>query len=141
MKKGPAIIVLLIVAAAFAGLGIFLDGEVIPSHSSSEDLLKGSVSKSAPATGSPAESASDRPSEIAQQLKVAIDTANRSETETTEKLAHSLTTSKERITQANRMLEERGIVPETDQSNEKSQKFSRRLESLKARLSQLQSTD
>lgn len=144
-KKGPALLLLLTVAGAFIGLGIFLDGEVIPSSSSSEDLLKKTVSKTSSKTSgdTPSSSAgtSDQPSEIAQQLKRAIDVANRSESDESEKLAQSLSTSDEKISETNRMLEEKGLLPATDNGNEKSEEFSRRLESLKARLATLQSPD
>lgn len=138
-KKGPAIILLLMVATAFIGLGIFLDGEVLPTPSLSKNFLKRNISKTSDDSSPSPAGASDQPSEIAQQLKRAIDAANRSESDESEKLAQSISTSEEKISETSRLLEEKGFLPATGKSSEKSEAFSRRLESLKARLATLQS--
>lgn len=126
---------------AFVGLGIFLDGEVVPVTPSSKNLLNASAEKVSRDAGASLERASGQSSEIAQQLKKAIDAANRSESEETEGVTQNISASDEKISQINRLLEEKGVLPATDKNHEESEKFSRRLESLKARLAKLQLID
>jgi len=140
LKQGPAIILLLTVAAAFSGLGIFLDEEVIPSPPSSEHLLKEATAKASVDASAVAPAAPEQPSEIARQLKGAIDSANRQESDETEKLTQKISTSGEMISETNRLLEEKGVLPATDGASEKSEEFSRRLEELKTRLAKMQSS-
>jgi len=126
---------------AFVGLGIFLDGEVVPVTPSSKILLNTSAEKVSRDAGASLERASGQSSEIAQQLKQAIDAANRAESEETEGVTQNISASDEKISQINRLLEEKGDLPATDKNHEESEKFSRRLESLKARLAKLQLID
>lgn len=42
-RKGPALPILLGVASAFIGSGIFLDNEVLPLSSDTEEILDGAV--------------------------------------------------------------------------------------------------
>lgn len=139
LKNGSAII--FTIAMAFVGLGIFLDGEVVPVTPSSKNLLNASAEKVSRDAGASLERASGQSSEIAQQLKKAIDAANRSESEETEGVTQNISASDEKISQINRLLEEKGVLPATDKNHEESEKFSRRLESLKARLAKLQLID
>jgi len=81
IKKGPALLILVALAVSIAALGIFLDGKVIPTQASSKDLIREAASKSSIDSSANQTTPSDQLSEVAQQLKRAIDVANQSDTD------------------------------------------------------------
>ncbi|MCU7806971.1 MAG: hypothetical protein KZQ73_03755, partial [Candidatus Thiodiazotropha sp. (ex Semelilucina semeliformis)] len=101
--KGPALLILLIVAVAFIGLGVFLDEEVIPSIPETEEIIQSTAIQAAASQQKAALKQSTEPSEVTQQLKRAVEVANQTEAESTEKLADKLATSKTLIDETNQL--------------------------------------
>jgi hypothetical protein len=98
-KKGSALLILLTVATAFAALGIFLDGEVLPTTSDTEKLVKATAVQSSLTLRRSVSDAASEPSQVSQQLSRAIEAANRNESETAARLD-------ERINASQRLIDE-----------------------------------
>jgi hypothetical protein len=141
-KKGVAITTLVVVAALFAGLGVFLDGKVLPLPSpDTEELIKQTEVKSSLqlqreiARNNPTE-----PSEVPLQLGRAIEAANQNETERTSKLEERITASDALIEKNNRLLDEKGRSEASASGNDKLNQFNQKLESLQSRLTELEAS-
>lgn len=139
--KGSAFLLLVSLAVTIAGLGIFFDGNVIPNPTSSEDLIQETAAKSFSDLSANQTITSDQPSEVAQQLKRAIDAANQIDTDEIEALSDKQTASNETITETNQLLEEKGVIRAMDSESEKSREFNQKIEELKARLVKLQQSN
>ena len=141
--KGTALATVMVVAAVFAGLGVFLDGKVLPLPSPDEDKLikqteihsslqlKREISRNNP-TG---------PSEVSQQLGRAIEAANQNETERTSELEGRITASDSLIEQTNQLLDEKGRSQRSASSSEKLNQINQKIEALQSRLVELESSE
>ena len=138
IRKGPALLILLGVAAAFTGLGIFLDNEVLPPSSDANDILDGAVSKAAMDAHVSQTNQAENPSEIEQQLRRAVEAVNSTETDKHEVLDEKITKSKILIEETNRMLEEKGVSRAEPAASDKTQAFNQKLSELKAKLVELE---
>ena len=141
-KKGTVLATLVVVAAVFTGLGVFLDGEVLPLPSpDTERLIKEAETQSSLqlqrdiARNKPAE-----PSEVSLQLGRAIDAANQNDTQRTSELEERITASDSLIEQTNQLLDEKGRSAKSVSSSEKLNAFNQKLEQLKSRLTDLESS-
>ena len=141
IKKGPALLILLVVATAFVGLGVFLDEAVIPSQPDTEEIIERTAQKAIAPKQTATPKQSTAPSEITQQLKRAVEAANQTEADTTEQLAEQLASSKSLIEETNQLLEEKGVSSDGMGNSEKSQQFNQKLDDLKARLVELKSSN
>jgi hypothetical protein len=141
IKKGPAILSLLLVATAIITLGIFLDGKVIAPQPDNDKLIKEAAVESALEKRKQETPVSTEPSEVSQQLERAITAANQTETDTTERLEKRVATSKALIEETNQLLVEKGVTSNSQAQSEKSQQFNQQIDDLKARLNQLKSSD
>jgi hypothetical protein len=141
ISKGPALLILIIVASVFTGLGIFLDEEVLPTPPNTEEVIQDLGSQATDSKGSFTKPQSTEPSEITQQLTRAVEAANETESMEEDQLAGKLADSKSLIEETNQLLEEKGVASNEIGSSEKSQQFNQQLNDLKARLVELQSSE
>ena len=93
--KGTALATLTVVAAVFIGLGVFLDGEVLPQPSPDTDKLikQTEIQSSLQLQREIARNNPTEPSEVSRQLGRAIEAANQNETERTSELEERITAS------------------------------------------------
>jgi hypothetical protein len=138
VAKGPALLILLGVAVACIGLGIFLDNEVLPPSSDTNEILEGAVAKAARDTRASGSSQPANPSEVERQLRRAVEAANSTETEKQDVLEEKVAKSKTLIEETNRMLEEKGVSQAEPVANDKARAFNQKLSDLKAKLVELQ---
>lgn len=139
-KKRPVILTLLFVAVAIIGVGIALDGTVTPPASDTNTLIDNLATQSAPSQGKPASTEPAQPSEVAQQLRQAIEAANRSEANKAERLQQQAASGQAKIKEINRIIMEKGGSGQRTSSNERVEQFNQRVEELKARMAELQET-
>ena len=141
IKKGPALLILLVVATVFVALGVFLDEAVIPTQPDTQEIIEKTAQKATAPKQTATPKQSTAPSEITQQLKRAVEAANQTEADSTEQLTDKLATSKSLIEETNQLLEEKGVSSDRMGSSEKSQEFNQKLDDLKARLVELRSSE
>jgi hypothetical protein len=141
-KTGVALTTLVVVAALMTGLGVFLEGKVLPLPSSdTEELIKQTeVKSSLQLQRETARNTPTEPSEVSLQLGRAIEAANQNETERTSQLEERVTASDALIEKNNRLLDEKGRSGESASGNDKLNQFNQKLESLQSRLTELEAS-
>jgi hypothetical protein len=141
-KTGVALTTLVVVAALMTGLGVFLEGKVLPLPSSdTEELIKQTeVKSSLQVQREIAHNNPTEPSEVSLQLGRAIEAANQNETERTSKLEERITASDALIEKNNRLLDEKGRSEASASGNDKLNQFNQKLESLQSRLTELEAS-
>ena len=140
-KKGTFIFILFLVALTITGLGIFLDDEVIPPLPDTERIVKDAAVQSSLAQRSAVKTEISEPSEVAEQLKRAIDAANRNEDSDASQLDARTITSQTLIEETNQLLEEKGGSGKAVSGNEKLKQFNQQLDELKSKLAEINSSD
>jgi hypothetical protein len=138
VKKGPA---LLAVAATFIALGIFLDGEVLPTSPDTEKLVKATAVESSLLQRRTDSTDAYKPSEVSQQLRRAIEAANRNESDSASRLEEQIAASQTLIDETNQLLEEKGVSGNGVADSAKQQQFNKQLNELKSRLAELKASD
>jgi len=130
-------LILLLVAFAIVGVGVAVDGNVLPSVPDTEALLEKAV-QSSRSTQPPETSEPTAPSEVVQQLRRAVDAANRSEEESAVSLEAEIAASKTKVEAINGILEKKsrdaGLAVA---GSERAQQFESRLGELSARLEEV----
>ena len=137
IEKGTGLLILTLAAFAIIGAGLFFDGEVLPPASDTQAIIDSVATQSALSQRAASKVEPTQPSEVAQQLKRAIDAANQSETESAARLEEKITASKALIETTNRLLVEKGTASADLSNSEKSQQFNQKINDLKARLAEL----
>jgi hypothetical protein len=102
-KKGPTLLILLTVAVTFAALGIFLDGEVLPTLIDIQKLVIVSVVQSNQSRRRTNSTDVAEHSEVSQQISGVIEAVNRNETGGASRF-------EARITASQRLIEEKGAI-------------------------------
>lgn len=137
-SSGKTLLTLLLVGSAILAIGIFLDGKVIstPQPSAMDISSTAEDSHAAAQTPKPADS-----SQVAQQLKRAIDAANETEAQADARLEEKRVAAHDKIEEANRLLNEKGGSGQRVPSSERFQQFNQQHNQLKARLVELQASE
>jgi hypothetical protein len=139
-KKGPALLIFLSVAVTFTALGIFLDGEVLPTSPDTQKPVKANAVPSNLSQRSTNSTDATEPSAVSQQLSRAIEAANRNESETASRLEARITASQRLIEETNQLLEEKGVSSQGAAVNAKHHQFNQQLNELKWRLAELKAS-
>ena len=138
-KKGTTLASLLAVAVLFAGLGVFLDGEVLPPVTDTEKLIKETeVQSSLQSLREKTRAIPPEPSDISLQLGRAIEAANQNESERSSEIEERIAVSQTKIEETNRILDEKGRTDKGVSSSEKLDAFNQKVEELQSRLVELE---
>ncbi|MGD9171838.1 MAG: hypothetical protein PVI97_17585 [Candidatus Thiodiazotropha sp.] len=140
-KKGPALFILITVALTFTALGIFLDGEVLPTSPDTEKPVKAAARQSKFSQRRINSTDAAESSEVSQQLSRAIEAANRNESDSVSRLDKRINASQTLIDETNQLLEEKGVSSKGVAVSTKRQQFNQQLDDLKSRLAKLKASE
>jgi post-segregation antitoxin (ccd killing protein) len=140
-KRRHLLIALLVVPFPIIGVGVSLDGGVLPPHSETEEPLKETALKSSRSQDNTNGPSPTQSSEIARQLSRAIEAANQNETEETWRLEAAITSSQTAINETNHLLEEKGLSIKSRSNSENSLRFHQQLGELQSRLAELKALE
>jgi hypothetical protein len=139
--KYTALISVSSVALLFIGLGVFLDGEVLPKGSDAERLIKQTEKKAITEIKQqiPTSSQSDS-SEYIGQLSHAIDLARQTEQIGVSELERRVSVTKASINEINQLANLDSDLNEDELDNDRLDEFNQNLNKLQNQLSELEAT-
>lgn len=137
--KTPTLSVFLMVVVTFTGLGIFLDGRVLPEQPRVETVIQLPEETPASIPATPLESNKVSISnEVAGHLKQAIEIESRRAMESSAALKQKLDKTKVLIGETQQLFEQKSTVRSRQPNEERMQAFNSKLEVLKTQLAEME---